>query len=463
MDIRKIRIERGAYNRTVKLSKEAQHKKDVIARELDRVKERVSQTKKELKEAKDINARQISKELEKEAKQIEAFVDSAGKQLQAEIEAQNVVLRNEINAIRRSQKDTDTKLEATEHQIDSLSRQFNDAFQALAERAAKEKERAILYADQLNTILSEIEDLHPDKLSPDQISGLRQIQAYTRQNLRNGDYQAAIATSQTRLPEAIALLASLRIKNDEYERLMEQILTLVSSINNLISEMSDTSKQSSEVSIDTYSGETVWRYNGLVDFWSDGIFGQLCEQYRKVEDCILEEYKPNMDLENLRTALRSLPKYVDKLRECGSIAMEEFVVSCRAQITAIRINDVLQRSGWTLEDSGFDKMDERRAYCLLFRDGSNNYVPIVIIPETENDRRVVELPFLIGVNNAMDNGMSYLLRAAVEAELKAHDVITMLPTERDKSQGKKDALNLIKIGNDRKEERVKKTATRLLR
>ncbi len=78
---------------------------------------------------------------------------------------------------------------------------------------------AEVFLSEMDRMIEQIQNLHPERFMPDDYSRLLTVRANTAANIATGDYQAAIIASQTGILSASRTLTRLIAFNEQYDTL----------------------------------------------------------------------------------------------------------------------------------------------------------------------------------------------------------------------------------------------------
>ena len=375
-------VDNQVYNDVRKRSNEAKIRMNMSDAALENAQIRLHNVLKEIEGRSDLEAAELSKRIRDEGERILQEVGVIKEQIQSEIDVQNGLLRKEMDSLRKELSETNSNIDVLHHRIHQMTAQFNARLQKLFDQIGQQEYRAGIYVQQLADILFEIDGLHPDKLTPGRAEVLRDALTFARTDMDNGDYQAAIGLAQENIVEALSLQAELEALNGEYDRLCVQLQEAFLAVQTLLVSLSDFDANSEFRRIVIGYNSLEYSYNGDIDHWSNGLFFRLCDAYYEEYDRINRVYIPEMDLENMRAALLSIPGYTDRIEECRKYADGVFRTSCRVLGSADRINRILTKeNNLELLTAGFDGEDDRRAYSLVYGDGNGNRIIVVVIPD----------------------------------------------------------------------------------
>ena len=333
------------YDNAMRRKREADERRAKADSDLQQARIRLEQAQNDLARRNGFDKRQLQKVLQEEENKLLRGMDETSLELRRAIGQQNVALRKQLDEVRHDVAVTNGKIESVkedisqakcaidevEQRVSEVGKRFGQELREIAERLAKERDRAQYYANTFSLLLEHIDKLHPEKLTPGKAEILHDADRFVTVNLKNGDYQAAIGLAQSKIADAISLQSELERLNDEYNQLVLDVREQLVGVQGHIRQLSDTKGNVKEIEIGKGDSIYDFTFDGDIAFWTSGLFPQLCSQFSEEQDTIENEFILEMDLDNLKAALRKLPSYHHKLNRCLEFAREEFEMSGRQQ------------------------------------------------------------------------------------------------------------------------------------
>lgn len=347
-----------------------------------------------------VENRYLSEQIQNEADRLASGIDALSADMQREIQQYVRETQQQMDTLRRSISDTQIRAEEIDRKINDLSAQVSERFRLLADAAARERQRAQMYTNQYAALLDRIRLLHPEKLTPGVLEqDFAPAADFLQMDLTNGDYQAAIGVAQSKLPDAEALRIRLELLNAKFEELRMLAQDAMGSLGERIRRLSNPQENAREISI----GDTVFEYNGDLQYWTNGLLGDAlqnyedtCSRYRSAET--------EMDLDGMELCLRYFDQVEIQLTACEDFAQEEFRLFGMIMNISNRIYDSLTKDeAWTLLESGFADDDARRSYQMSYTDGDDNVASFVVLPNREISQygNPGQIQFLTDVTNSI--------------------------------------------------------------
>ena len=311
------------------------------------------------------------------ARQSAEFRREAARQsddLKGEIRSLENRVNTEINRL-------DTNLHEIDQRVNSIASDFNGRFAEIARQTADRRERANMHAVELENLIGAIRDLRPDKFERGRLAELETAQRAAAGNMRNEDYEAAIAMAGNAMLQAGSLLARLVIVNDLFNSRVREIRTRVSQIAERLESFSDNALRFS-------IGKEQYDLDYDINYWSHGAFGELTGRFQSLSEQIHNADTSDAGLDDLERFMLELDSIETGIDAADRFARDELIRSYTIEDTAVQVYNALIDQGWTQvrESSGHHDNDERMPYKTIFEDGSGNEMAIVINSGDEIDK-----------------------------------------------------------------------------
>ena len=290
-----------------------------------------------------------------------------------------------LGEIISSLSESSSKLRGLDSKLDSISQSFTEVFNAYSEKIEDSKTRAESILHQLEQLMSQIEQLSPTKFHPQEYAGLNVSRSMISDNISQGDYNAAIASSQSGVRNASRLWATLIVDNEKYNAkfsdVSERMIALRERFERLFSE-------ESRLSVELNGETNEIDYNA--DFWSHGRLSELQQIYNECENLLASDSLTMVQLEELS---RNVDMLDAQITSCDESARKERAASLFVANTAMQLHSSLAGSGWYISDgSGYVGDDPRQPYHMQYEDNSGNTVSVVVSPqEYENPSFAIEV------------------------------------------------------------------------
>lgn len=306
-------------------------------------------------------------------------IDALDESVRLEFGRQNARFRAQIDSVRRDVSAVNENVDRVGERLDALSTQFSNAIDNILSGIRNQRSRARKYIEQMRSILDQISDLNPEKLTPGEFENYTEQLAAAKTDYSNEDYAAAIGVVQTNLPGCAALYSRLVLLNEEFSQLRDRINSQCNTIEERICNLSIS--ENNRVII--MNGDNEVEFDGRVPFWSNGVFDDVVERFNRVKEEALERFIPDMDIDSMRTVLAALTALDNSLGESVLFAHDQYTEYTGVITLAQRIHRLLSEDTWSLVESGFAYDDERRSYTLLYENGAGLNAAFVIMPDRE--------------------------------------------------------------------------------
>lgn len=415
-------VENNLYNRTMEAAREAARQKQEADRKVRAERERLRRLEKERQAAAARNEAQLQQQFREEADRLIAGIDGVSYEMHAALRQYIAQNHREMDSLREAVRSVEQQAQQLDGRIDTLEDSVAQRFRQLAEALEQEQARARLYVNQFQELLRQINALHPDKLKPELVEQeYTPVSGFLEADMATGDYQAAIALAQTKLPGAVALQSLLEELNIRFRLLREEMQQLRALLQDRITQLRDAEANTREIPTDGGA----YTYDGQIAFWSNELFLTVLENY----EAVMRRYEAAeeaMDLETMARTAEQLQQVDSQLTECREAALEEFRLCVMVQELVDAIHGAMTEDGaWELGASGFAQEDPRRPYRMVFGDGDGHTAAFVVLPNREvSDRgELGEVQFLLGISEADGNmHRRQIIRSSIIARLQGRGI-----------------------------------------
>lgn len=391
-----IWVENGRYNNARAEERAAARRRQEADREVRAERDRLRRMEKEGERAAARDERLMRERLQEETDRLVRRVDGVSEEMNRELRQYQEDTQRRMDSLRRSIHDVRGQADRVDAKIDELADSVTARFRAIADAAERERSRAQIYVNQFEELLRQVNELHPDKLTPGVVEQeLAPVSNFLAMDMANGDYQAAIGVAQTKIPEAVALRTRLELLNAEFRALQAEAAQLMEELGQEIRRLQDADRNSGTVHV----GGNGYAYDGDIVFWTNDLF-TLAEQNFAGACRRWELAEAEMDLESMRITIDQLNRIAIQMTECEELAHHEFQIFAMVQNLAASIYEVLTADeAWTLSQSGFAEGDARRAFRMAYTDGDGSTASFVLIPnrEVSAQGKPGEIQFMVDV------------------------------------------------------------------
>lgn len=334
----------------------------------------------------------------------------------AEMRAERERTANEISGINRRIDRTDAAVASVRRVTDSLStridgmaREYDRCFNEIAQRESDNKERASMHLALLSELLNSISTLKPNKFTDGELyANLLSLQNSIRQNIENGQYDAALSLAQGSILDAQRLLTRLTILNDEFNERLRAVRALQNQIRETIEGFGPDVQN-----VITYTDANGEKYEDRyeIDEWSGGMFSDIVSRFETISTRVDgAEDATDIDLEELERINCSLEHVVSCIEECDRIAQDAVIASYAVEETSRTIYDIMRSEGYTDSESDFADGDKKKPFVQSFVDDNGNTVSIVVASGNNSEQSVIALE----TYNEGDEPDEYVRRTARE-------------------------------------------------
>ena len=405
--------------------------------------------------------RDFSRKLEKESDKLSGQLINLNQELHRDINEMRRKFDAKIDEVTELAETVASRVDEMDEKVEDLSQMVADSINSIAARIDDQKSRSAFYVHELNTYISYILSLNPDKLAPDKFSLITDAYNDAMGNIENQDYEAAISRAQEGISLSVALSSELEILNEKYSLLIEEIEQITSAISGKIEVLVDSEKSRSEV--DVKDGTIA--FDGRVSFWSNGILDAIVDEYEGKLEYVNEECAATMNIEGLEQIKPEIESVDGKLDSCKDIAFREFATAYYVQVAIQEVHQVLvQNEMLTLIHSGYDDDDPRKPYLLRYKDGNKHEVVVVLFwgVYEEGKKSLGKKPdskvqIILNVSDPVYNNqqMCEVLFSSLVSRLESQNIhVSNISTDKQGTNSDDFTKQTVSQGNRIKEERV---------
>lgn len=229
------------------------------------------------------------------------------------------------------------------------------------------KERVQVYMNQCLSIIEQLEQLQVERYFPNELDGYRKQIGLAREDIKNQNYEAALAVVQVRFQDLSNLLSETLIRNSTFQSLLQEVNTNLSQL-----QQSLTDNKERQISYD-YEGRHI-EDRCDVDFWSYGDYEKLRQHVEEIHNHMnnLTLQDNEKTLENVLTIIEEDRKVLD---EVVTSATDELIRAHIVENQSQFMHNELLSNGWSLDR--IERKDRRQPTVLHYTDGSGDELTIV--------------------------------------------------------------------------------------
>ena len=295
-------------------------------------------------------------------------------QINAQLQTQANTFDSQLQGIRNQLANTSERLSVFDIRINELARTYNDIFQEYSNQVQSSNDKANLVLNEIDHLLQLIDELSPQHFSPAAYANLVSLRESIQTNLNVGDYQAAILVSQNSISQAMRLLVSLQLMNDQYNTQVNTIRENAMRTQRRIEELSST-----DGVLTVEIGGVTQEYDYDISFWSHRTFDSLVEEFHELQNLL----DGDLTLQQLNQIGANLDQLSDNIARCDANARRERTSALIAADAASRLHQALCDTSWGLVSSGYVSEDERNPFVMEYITNGNK-VSFVVAPESVN-------------------------------------------------------------------------------
>lgn len=381
MDLDNIWVREGDYNDTEHKDKELAERQREADRKVSNAEADSKKAGRELEDAKKEDARKTKERMKHEQAILTAGLEGVSEELRDMLVQQNLNLRQQISSVRGEINDVNGRISDLDDHIAEITEMFDTRLQDLFARIDDKRDRATAYCNQLQLLVADIRELHPEKLTPGEAELSYEALDYVKEDIKNTDFEAAIGVAQVHILAAVRLRERLEALNEEYVSLVRRLFEHGRQLETRF----DTLKKpaENECPLPQEDAKDVI-FDGRAYYWTSGILDSLEAEFSTLWTAVQNEYAVDMDLEMLRPALEQMQMMHGRVDSSVAFAYDEFYEYVRLCWLAHRVHQTLTEwDEWSFDNAEFAEGDERRTYTMRYTNGEGRTASIGLIPTRE--------------------------------------------------------------------------------
>jgi len=281
--------------------------------------------------------------------------------LDKKVDAIEEEIYQEINEVR---KETQEALNIQKKEFNSKIKSVIDSIQA---KEDSEKNLALNWLKDLNTIVEMIEVLDHEKYKPNQLNKLKSQIELAKNNIENGVYQSAISSLQERYISAGELFNEVNYLQKEFEELQTMAKNYVDELKVLLDTQKNVEmeirEQDVEVDVDKWSNKGITKLEQEINSLSE-----------KIED-------NSTSIEEMYEIISRIKDMFKEAKELPEKAKENIILSELRLDMAEQIEESLEEAGFELVDDVFERDDARKSLILKFHNSSDEEIITIVKAE----------------------------------------------------------------------------------
>lgn len=310
---------------------------------------------------------------------VEFAVSRMNKDMHKAMDIQITGLDTDIENLNQNLIDIAKETNVAAAHVSSISQKYTEVVGALIGQEKDSEVAANIYIQNMSIIYGQLQNLNPDVYEPGAYSEVMRIMEDTALNIKEGRFQAALATSQFGILKASSLLTKLIVTNDIVKQEMDEALQLANVLKGEFDKFDSEVDGGIEFTID----DEVYEYDYDIDHWSDGRFSKLRREFDGIYHIIMGAKDRPIPLQQITDTKKKLKTLEKSLKQCDEAARKEMSGSIRAQETAARVCDSLMDL-WKLDEHGFAEGDNRNPYTMIYHNPGGS-ISIAVSPGMDAD------------------------------------------------------------------------------
>ena len=285
-----------------------------------------------------------------------------------------------------------------EQEVEKLSKKVSEKFEELARQTQEKMQRAQNYLEEYSSIIQRINKLNPEKFHSDKYSYYALLDNYrnAEENFNIADYEACIALSQKNITNANRLMLWLVLKNEEFQKAVDEARKALEDVNKLF-------ENYSSMDLD-------------IDYWSKGIFETLQNSFSHTCEYV-EKAIDNFDINQLKKFKAVICSFESDLQECYQYSLfEKNRSDIVLQAAKTAFETIETDNNYIFEQGGFVDEDKRKAHRATYTNGAGTVVEVLVCSP---DKNVVSptTEIIVEAKEAPENNQN-VENAIVEAFIK---------------------------------------------
>lgn len=322
---------------------------------------------------------QRHKQLESQLGQMSSHMQEAEKESQRKIKK----LRDKFNADLQGvnqridqlgsvlNKRIDNLSDALNEQRKDLQSQIKNIDDKIAAKEADQAKRAKIWLQDTQSLLNVIKQGYDhEKFKPNALNALTGELSLVENNIRQGDYQAAIATTQQTFLRGQQLRLDLEQLTLEWNAYLQAARKNVAEVLALCD-----SNLSAKFTFSTDIGAE--EINAEIDFWTEGKLTQLREkvvfEHQRLDNT-------SLTLEEIKQIINSSEQYRQQSEALAQEARQRIIASQIRQNIGQTIETSLQEMGFDVIESVWEGTDTRRALHVKLENSAGDQMVTIIKP-----------------------------------------------------------------------------------
>lgn len=259
---------------------------------------------------------------------------------------------------------------------DKQTKFYNDYTKQISDT----KQRASVYMNQDLELIKQLQELEVQRFFPGDIEAhIKQI-AIAREDITNGNYEAALAVSQVRFQDLSRLLAQTLIRNSIFQSLKKEVAKALGDIE---AKIADSETREISYQLDAQTIEDICD----VDFWSYGDYNKVKQAVKELKERF-EKLAPTVNEKELEKIFEQIIQNRNQLDEVVKKATNELIHTHILEDSANSMHQELIENGWSFEK--IEQENRREPSILHYIDGNDNQLTIVCATgENNNDANII--------------------------------------------------------------------------
>ena len=263
--------------------------------------------------------------------------------------------------------------EAHEQEMVAIRDDMNQVF---AKEAFNQQTARAFIEDLERQIQEANEHLPHRKFTPGQLEKIRRNTTDAKMEVSQRE-QAAMAGAKAAYFDLVDLREEIIRKEQEFNLWHQATLEMARSLFENVRANREVSLEQSEELVE-------------VDFWTNGRFSALEEQIKVIKD-ELEHGREDYSLEEVKQRMEELKTLAEEEQALIKEAVERVISSqLRAEMADVVV-EALQKEGFTMLESGYEKEDQRKVYLVKVANNAGTEIVAAVVPNDETNTNTLSI------------------------------------------------------------------------
>lgn len=306
---------------------------------------------------------------------------------------------------------TKEKVQTLEKELTQVRKSQTDFQNNYIKSQNNTQKRAQMYLDQCLELIRQLETVDVQRFFPKEFIGHQKQMNLAKENIKNKNYEAALALTQVRFQDLSKLLTEAMIKNAQFQALQREAENVISELEKAL--------------IENKGRELVYQIDDHqkqdqcdVNYWSYGEYQKIVEKAKQLRKKI-EHLKPDDQEDVLKEMIKQASQQKESLDVIVKEASQSLIKTRILEQAADQLHQELIENGWHFKQMNRD--DQRDPAAIHYTDGSDNELTIICAKGKDDD----DMEVVLDVHGDIDE--------TCRAEIKESVIAQVFPNKNDKN------------------------------